>query len=465
MNKIFCPNCGHEIEPGTQFCGNCGYNVAEYLEKQGADQQSVEKQADSRQQNTESKRQTPKSPKPPMSLKAKVGWIVGLVVLVLVVGAYMIGKSYYSADKQLERMITAISSDGDLTKYVMTDDPSLKVDTKELQPTQKYFKTHRSQLSALKSGLKSDGSYQDFQIEQDGRYLLLFPKYKLKIDPQYIRLETNHDNVAFYQGKKKIFTSTANKHSYKAGPYFPGTYSFNSRGTVGGHHMKNAKMVDLKGGSAGNLNLRLKTLSFTVKGFPGSIIYLNDKKLGKIDQTGKYRVKDQPASGDMLVYLDYMVKNKTVSSKKVNVQKKLANAQYYSTSSTIAPKFTGVISKSKAQDLFQTAFTEAQDQSDDAADSFRDGQNNKDFKDLYTMSKAFEDRDELYSFDYEVDVKSVAPAENGKSSVNFNVKFDFDKEDGRKVQVFAYPGVVSKDGDEYVIDQLGKNTKVSEKEY
>ena len=125
-----------------------------------------------------------------------------------------------------------------------------------------------------------------------------------------------------------------------------------------------------------------------------------------------------------------------------------------------------MISKTDAQTLFENAFSDAQNQSDDAADYFKDGQNNKDFNELYQMSKGFEDDDDLLTFDYEVDVKSVAPGENGTSAVNFEVKFSFDKENGdRKVQVFSYPGVVSKDGDDYVIDKLGANTKVSEKEY
>ena len=82
------------------------------------------------------------------------------------------------------------------------------------------------------------------------------------------------------------------------------------------------------------------------------------------------------------------------------------------------------------------------------------------------MTESFDDEDGLLSFDYDVTVKSVAPGENGTSDVNFNVKFTFYKDDdSRKVQVFSYPGSVSKDGDEYVINKLGANKKLSEKEY
>lgn len=468
MEKIYCPNCGHEIAKNTQFCGNCGYNVEKYLKKLG-DHPEKEEQTDEIQRPDnvqEPVRRTPKpEPKKPMSQQAKISWFVGLVVVVLLFGGYMFGKSYYSADKQLDRIVAAVTGDGNLAKYVTTDDPSLKVSARNLKPTQRYFKTHKSQLSDFKSNIRSTGRYQNFELKENGKYLLFFPKYKLSITPAYVTLHTNHAGTRFYQGDKKIYTATANKKSYKAGPYFPGTYSFATKGTVAGNKMQNSATRDLVNNDD-DIDLKLKTVSFTIKGFPGSEVYLNNKKLGKIDQTGKYRVANQPDSGNMLVHLEYMVNKKPVSSKTVNVGKKLASAQYYGNSSTIVPKFSGVISKTAAQDLFETAFNEAQSQSDDAADSFKDGQNNKDFNELYQMSKGFADDDDLLSFEYEVDVKSVAPGENGTSVVNFNVKFTFEKEDdSRKVQVFSYPGVVSKDGADYVIDSLGANTKISEKEY
>lgn len=463
MEKMFCPHCGNEIEKGTQFCGNCGYNVEEYLKKQ-ADTQSKNDQTNNAQTGEHRQRSTQKAPKKPMSQKTKISWIVGVVVVVLLIGGYMFGKNYYSADKQLDRIVTALSSDGDLAKYATTDDPSMKINDKNLQPTQKYFKTHKAQLAKFKSSMRNTGSYQNFELKQDGKYLLLFPKYKLNITPAYVTLHTNHAGVKFYQGNKKLATATSDKKSYKAGPYAPGTYSFKTKGTISGNKMQNSATRDLTK-SSDDIQMDLKTVSFTIKGFPGSEVYLNDEKLGKIGNTGKYRVTDKPEKGNMEVHLEYKVNDKAVSSKTVNVVKKLTEAQYYGTPSAITPKFEGVISKSDAQTLFENAFIDAQNQSDDAADSFKDGQNNKDFNELYEMSKAFDDDDDIYTFDYEVDVKSVAPGENGTSAVNFQVKFNFDKEDERKVQVFSYPGVVSKDGDDYVINKLGGATKVSEKVY
>ena len=132
MEKIFCPHCGNEIEKGTQFCGNCGYNVEEYLKKQ-ADTQSKNDQTNNAQTGEHQQRSTQKAPKKPMSQKTKISWIVGIVVVVLLIGGYMFGKNYYSADKQLDRIVTAISSDGDLAKYATTDDPSMKINDQDLQ--------------------------------------------------------------------------------------------------------------------------------------------------------------------------------------------------------------------------------------------------------------------------------------------------------------------------------------------
>ena len=112
MEKMFCPHCGNEIEKGTQFCGNCGYNVEKYLKEQ-ADTQPKNEQTNNAQTGEHQQRSNNQAPKKPMSQKTKISWIVGIVVVVLLIGGYMFGKNYYSADKQLDRIVTAISSDGD----------------------------------------------------------------------------------------------------------------------------------------------------------------------------------------------------------------------------------------------------------------------------------------------------------------------------------------------------------------
>src|SRR5699024_11982059 len=80
----------------------------------------------------------------------------------------------------------------------------MKINDQNLQPTQKYFKTHKAQLAKFKSSMRNTGSYQNFELKQDGKYLLLFPKYKLNITPAYVTLHTNHAGIKFYQGNKKL---------------------------------------------------------------------------------------------------------------------------------------------------------------------------------------------------------------------------------------------------------------------
>ena len=326
MEKFYCPNCGHEVEKGTQFCGHCGYNIADYL-KQSPEKKGAQNDKTAAKEQP-SHRITEPSTKTPMSKKAKIGWSVGILAVLLLFSGYLFGKNYYSANKQLNRMITAISTNGDLTKYVETDDPSLKVTAKNLKPTQKYFKKHKAQLSQLKSGLTTSGSYHNFQFKQDGRYLLAFPKYKLKIAPAYITLATNHSGTDFYQGKKKLYTSTANKKSFKAGPYFPGSYNFKTQGVISGHHMQNSVTQVLNDQENNGLNLALKTISFTVKGNPGSMIYLNGDNIAKIDQTGKYRVNDQPADGSVLVHLEYPVKANLLDLKPLTCRRNCRRSHY-----------------------------------------------------------------------------------------------------------------------------------------
>ncbi len=74
---MFCGECGFKNEPGAKFCAECGKPL-------NTDEQTEEKKAP--------KKVTPKERKP-MSKKAKIGWTVGIIIVILLVIGFVIGKN------------------------------------------------------------------------------------------------------------------------------------------------------------------------------------------------------------------------------------------------------------------------------------------------------------------------------------------------------------------------------------
>ena len=74
---MFCGECGFKNEPGAKFCAECGKPL-------NTDEQTEEKKAP--------KKVTPKERKP-MSKKVKIGWTVGIIIVILLVIGFVIGKN------------------------------------------------------------------------------------------------------------------------------------------------------------------------------------------------------------------------------------------------------------------------------------------------------------------------------------------------------------------------------------
>lgn len=77
-----------------------------------------------------------------MSSGTKVGITLLTLLVVVIVGLYLYGSSYYKQAAQVDRMITILQErDGEkLAKIVTTDDPSVIVTRESLTPLFSYIK-------------------------------------------------------------------------------------------------------------------------------------------------------------------------------------------------------------------------------------------------------------------------------------------------------------------------------------
>ena len=114
MEITYCPNCGHQNEPGARFCEQCGCDLMRAAQAQMQAQQAAQAQqqvaqaqqeqhivqaqqaAQRAQQNTNMSAQqmaggkTPKSPKQPKQKKSHLGLILGITIAVILIGIAVI---------------------------------------------------------------------------------------------------------------------------------------------------------------------------------------------------------------------------------------------------------------------------------------------------------------------------------------------------------------------------------------
>ena len=104
MEITYCPNCGHQNEPGARFCEQCGCDLMRAAQAQQQVAQAQQEQhivqaqqaAQRAQQNTNMSAQqmaggkTPKSPKQPKQKKSHLGLILGITIPVILIGIAVI---------------------------------------------------------------------------------------------------------------------------------------------------------------------------------------------------------------------------------------------------------------------------------------------------------------------------------------------------------------------------------------
>ncbi|BCQ31133.1 zinc ribbon domain-containing protein [Limosilactobacillus fermentum] len=514
MASKFCPNCGHELKPGARFCPNCGYQLRTATEPAPGSASQAPESKVPEQRPTEvasanpvastrssqpsaapqltapaAKQAADEAPTParaqrrqrPQGKSRKPLWIGVGVAAVVLIGGYAVGSSYYSRQNQLNRAISALSSTKeDASPYLVSANTSLKVTKDNAKPLQRYFTGHASELSSLKQTLLTSDTYGNYRYVRSGSHWLIFPRYQISFEPAYAELMTNHEGVTVKMGGKQVATLSANDQSsrsyyssfsndaqtaytHKVGPYVPGDYSFTASGTVSGHKITAKANATLTPGSTTTVDVGLSTLTFTVVGPSGATVYVGGDKAGTIGDSGSLELKDYPVSGNTSVYLTVNASGKTYESKHATIGKDL---DY---DNQIAPTFTGMISKDDADTLMKDVYSEAltvRDSTDDStlADYFKDGASNEYYQQLIKMANGHSGNDSIDSYDYEARVNSVAPAGDNQTTVNYDVTYTFDFEDGStKTQVFRYNGTIVKDGSDYKVVSLGDAKKVSEK--
>lgn len=253
-----CTKCGAQFEDGVQFCQNCG-----------------------------SKRGRPVVKKN-MSGGTKVGITLLALFVIVIIGLYLYGASYYTQVAQVDRMITILQErDGEkLAEIVTADDPSVMITRESLTPLFSYIKENPSYVNELKGYLRQgekqrDGIERvDFSLTKDGKYFFIFDRYKLKAKTYYTTLLTNEKGVSLKMNGKEIDMTDDKKFEKQYGPFLPGNQVFQSDYKNDYVKLSREEKVVLMKQSQYNvtIDLTLQGQYITVQtNAPGATLYVNQK--------------------------------------------------------------------------------------------------------------------------------------------------------------------------------------------
>ncbi|MFZ7755337.1 TcaA 3rd/4th domain-containing protein [Bacillus thuringiensis] len=253
-----CTKCGIQFEDGVQFCQNCGMKRGRPVVKKN------------------------------MSGGAKVGITLLALFVIVIIGLYLYGSSYYTQVAQVDRMITILQErDGEkLAEIVTADDPSVMITRESVTPLFSYIKENPTYVNELKEYLRQgekqwDGIERtDFSLTKDGKYFFIFDRYKLKVKTYYTTLLTNEKGVSLKMNGKEIDKTDDKKFEKQYGPFLPGNQVFQSEYKNDYVKLSREEKVVLMKQSQNNvtIDLTLQGQYITVQtNAPGATLYVNQK--------------------------------------------------------------------------------------------------------------------------------------------------------------------------------------------
>lgn len=240
MDKLdFCPNCGNKLDNDDEFCPNCGFNLKKYLSensdeeseaddsKKDAKKISVdEKISNQSSQNFQSNESAPK-PK-------KNSWkIISIIIVILIlVGGYFVGKSYYSKDNQVQRLQDeVISGTNSKMKDALVNEKGEKISNNQISALKRLYMLDNTATKNVTQEINSNQKDSTFSIQKYGNYFLVYPKYKVVMKDKILEISTNINNPTFKIDNKVVATKSVDGVN-KIENLTPGVYDlkvFNSK--------------------------------------------------------------------------------------------------------------------------------------------------------------------------------------------------------------------------------------------
>lgn len=285
------------------------------------------------------------------------------------------------------------------------------------------------------------------ELQETGKNFLIFPKYEVVVKPVTLTVTSNQGDMTLkVNGTNEGKVNSSKKLDGRA----PGIYQFEATAKVDQKEVpvKESRTIT----SSTTIPLNIELVSFTVESnMKNGDLYIGDTKVGKLSD-GKYKVKNEPITESINVYVSQMFKNSTVESEK----RELTTSD---DQMTITLNADGVIDEDDVRDVWRSVVSAVDayastERVPTNLDMFKDGADNPAFNDFkknigHNLNNARRVADSItYSFE---DVKSFNQTSETEAEyvVDVETRFyyssDTDKKEhssGYKTQVFELKGTL-----------------------
>lgn len=238
-----CPNCHHENNAANVFCEQCGADLSAVKAK------ALPKKRGKHAGRTADRR--------PSWLKRSLLVAIGIVAIVVVGLGVVFYQKQVGKTKQIATIVQLVKTDqsSEFAQHLVSDDPSLKITGKTVQPFMTYVRQHPDYVNKMKTALQATGTTSDhlFTLKATGHNWVVFPTYQLTVTTMHPRLTTNVSNAAIKANDDVLATTKSASDVYTAGPLFPGHYRFKLQGS----HLSATQTLDLMQSSDVNAAISL----------------------------------------------------------------------------------------------------------------------------------------------------------------------------------------------------------------
>ncbi|WP_277713907.1 zinc ribbon domain-containing protein [Bacillus atrophaeus] len=215
---FFCKECGQKNNEGAKFCKECGTPIG------GSSIQA--------NKETASTAETRQAPRKPIPKKTIILWSSIAAACVILFAAYKTGAYLNSKDRLVDKFEQAVNNeDKDQIASLLTPvNDKLKLTKNNVKPFLAYLKDHPDKKDELFSSLRDETAQKEIvYAEKDGKSLLVFDHYDLKIAPVYFEVTSNYKNTDLYVNKEDAGSVKKADQAQTLGPYIPGEYTVSAK--------------------------------------------------------------------------------------------------------------------------------------------------------------------------------------------------------------------------------------------
>ncbi|KEJ00555.1 hypothetical protein N494_06085 [Clostridium botulinum A2B7 92] len=241
----FCPKCGFKLD-GKDECTQCGFSQSNKIQGNNS---KIENIVDTNEQKKNKSIKINESTNEDLNgsfyendFKGKMKFIIlGVVAAVLIIAYFLLNNHYSDPTLAVKQFKDSVNQSNlpKLEQVIYCDDARLKINDENTKVLIDYFKSNPSYLNEAmnslqfqssrikenKLSLQSDkNSKEIFKIQKVGKNFILFPKYKIVINPGYVNISSKVKGVKVKLNNKEYCKADNDNYKKEIGPLMPGNY-------------------------------------------------------------------------------------------------------------------------------------------------------------------------------------------------------------------------------------------------